>query len=670
MNSNSVISSVLAVALTALIVLIGVHSIDVDYIPFNEVHHEALIEYFNMFDSRLQSFWYRVYVLILLPSALIAALIGPPSVGALDFFSRLDAVGEKLRKWCEKTVPFVTFCAPVLIVASFILIGCAYFGALDGNWVVETTLSVLFLLAAYVMIMAHVIHLRVFASVVVSVVALAALPVFDGTIIGFSRLELLAASDRHFTALIGSAFQLEAGLTWFDQHYPSYGMAIPLIVAALHKLGVGGTYLTLPYIASAFQALGLAGALWLSVRRSQTVFVNPVDQTRFALLCCFALVIIVGLGNLSPYSVAIFFPNQSFMRHLPVLFLIWSLLVLDRPSSNRNAFKVGLVVGACIIYTPEYGFVGAVSVFFAWLTQQRKERFSNHAAINLLFGLAGTASSLFIFYIAYWAGMGIPLTAFSSYIDFIRIFGSGFGGLELRFDARFIVILIHASLLFTKACIYLVRSQGTISAFDSGLALGTLIWLAYYVNRAHEWNLWSISLMYAFLVVPLLAKYWRKSAAVLLIALVFLEPSADNLKKALTRFVGEAQLKTEYVDCQNLARLRQQDCAKLTLLLDELVELKAQNNDVLWMTEFPLVTMLKLNEIPPTSFIDQFVPNVSKAREMQFSSQLQALAPSTIAIDTTADQAVREFYEIFIRNVGYSQCVSNITTWDIYRSQC
>ncbi len=661
--------TVLVALISALLVFVSLNTLALEYPAYDKVFDPTLIEYYSMFDSRPQSYWYKIYFVLLLMISILFAFIKVPSFRLNWFNSVATFVDLKIQRTIPALVSNAAIFVPFTITVALGLILAAYFNLGNVRVFLALGIAVLYLLVAFVLVSASQMKPHLLAAVLFSLLLVMILPVFDPIVLMYPSLQILSISDYHYASLVGSAYQLDAGLTWFDEVVPRYGMIVPLFVLFLHKLGVDSTFIAVNYIVVIIQCVGFGLALWLCISRAKNENALGTDRTLFIWVCLLTFLIIVG-GYLTPFSSNFVVPNQTFIRFLPLLFCIGILALFDQQSSFVLAFKIGFFSGFTVLYSPELGLVCSAGIFFGWLVQQRQERFMNGPVFQLASGVFGVITSFVAFYLAYWAIFGAGIINPFAYLEFILLFGGGFGGLELSFDLRFAVILFHSSLIFAWSCIFLVTGKNARSPFEAGVATCILLWLMYYVNRPAPQNLWSIYLLYAFLVIPLLAQYWKKPGVLLLLVFVFIGKPAEVVLADYKGLIRTAKQNQSFVTCQNLVRLPDDQCAEFSERMVQIKAILSEHPDALWMTHFPLLTALATKTIPPSNFIDQFVPNITLERQSKYVEEIKQINPSILVIDRIADDARRILFERFAQNAGYHSCETSYGTWDIFKTSC
>src|SRR5262249_50238585 len=80
---------------------------------------------------------------------------------------------------------------------------------------------------------------------------------------------------------------------------------------------------------------------------------------------------------------------------------------------------------------------------------------------------------------------------------------SGYSGVPFRGDLLAIAMGFHAVFVLAHTALTDHSSLGFRACFRACVSTVILVWLTYYFNRAHRWNLSSFSFLYAFLLIDL-----------------------------------------------------------------------------------------------------------------------------------------------------------------------
>jgi hypothetical protein len=310
-----------------------------------------------------------------------------------------------------------------------------------------------------------------------------------------SRLppNLLTFYEEHLNVFaLGPALRLGAH---FDpsEVRPAYGWAVPLLMAALHRIAGCpidiGTFLKISFaLKYAFVCCG-AIALYLYGRR------------RLLPALLFSLWVLSWNDSASPALEA----NHSAARFIgvPVFFLVlWSV--------RRRSFPFLLAVAApalwlCALINPETAlalFASAlVYVWFRW-------RDDRAARLGRSLALLATVSPAALLY----RGGMLPL------------FASGFGGTDFAASPVPFAVVLLALVVWADVAASLV-ARSPKNAYRAAAAAFLLIWSAYYVNRPWPSNL-DISLyVFAFFALDIVraaafraASFPRRAGFLMLIA--------------------------------------------------------------------------------------------------------------------------------------------------------
>jgi hypothetical protein len=334
-------------------------------------------------------------------------------------------------------------------------------------------------------------------------------------------------AEAHYGAVVSTGDRLARGLRLFSSFSPNYGLLEPQILGGLEQ----------PH------------GLWTFLAHFRMIQWTQVAFSILAFLCYWkwsgkrilptALVMIPILSLAYTRQFSIFFPNQSGWRFcgLPAGMLI---LISMRGRGLRSAAWLGLGLGGLLMFNPETGIALAFGYALFLFPEYLASRTGGKVALTAAFALSAVLIPL-ISAIAFKITFGyFPLPSPSSEVALVK-FAGGYGGLKLYFGIAWIVMLVHA-------VIELVRSAASIRSLTRrrrirmSLAATILVWYAYFINRPHEWNLWTVYFLYGFFVVdllrtPILSRYVRvarsfRLAAGLAVILMFTMNNAPGVANA------------------------------------------------------------------------------------------------------------------------------------------
>ena len=313
-------------------------------------------------------------------------------------------------------------------------------------------------------------------------------PGFTRTI-SLESVYLLNAIDWHFDSVLGSAEEMLNGLSAFKEVRPPYGILGPAFIAMLEK---------------SFGPMDFMGHIRL-VQVFQTAFFVGALITFYMWLPRSPVLIFVGALFIGPWvstsHPAIVFPNQSGWRFIGLAAAVFVLLGARRVEKKKQAILFGLVIGTLFVHAPELSIVAACG-YASYLMTSTGSPLNWWPSRIWIFFLAGILTA--------WAAyLAIHRTAFGSMpTDWARLFDtmrymtqSGFGGAPPRFEPAAAVVLCLAAYRCSKLFLKSVR-KGLSNREPELLAIAvmSLVWLAYFVNRPVEWNLWTQLYLLLFLV--------------------------------------------------------------------------------------------------------------------------------------------------------------------------
>lgn len=415
---------------------------------------------------------------------------------------------------------------------------------------------------------------RTYASGMIRLtVCVAALYVFLAFLLPFLtpvlilNAESLVASSSHYAMLLLPGFDMvccaETGLA----EHSEYGLSIMLLTAIGYQAmqGVAGTPEETILFVLKFYQLAAAGLLVYTAR-----LLNRKYYYLIAALALLASTSLAASGN------SIYFPNQSGIRFLPLLVGI-AALAFQAANAQSQPVALGLVSGAIFALSPECGIVILAGyVVYLGLTKfDPSEPFSSTlGSFGLYFGSAAAASGVIVFF----AERLFFRQASTDPSSLLALFTSGSMGLVNDMS-------ILAPLLTFFGCSALVRGAilarmgniSPVSAYQAAIGAMILVWLAYYLNRMHDWNLWLQAVLLICLFAPKirpsilrfyrrkldLSKFYVATATALVIGLLF---------QSAHRFaIG---------DMRHFAGLAQEGCLEKLALFQKYCHLSPQTAEI------------------------------------------------------------------------------------------
>ena len=305
----------------------------------------------------------------------------------------------------------------------------------------------------------------------------------------------LSAVEWHYSGNLGAGDQLATGMQLGRVPLNAGLLSAVLLASAERIMGLFsfGTHIR---IVQALQVLFLgltAAALWNWYRPRWL----PV---LLALLLIFPWV--------EPLHVAVLYPNQSAWRFLGLAAAIFALVALrERPHAHCAAY-LGLVAGMALGWNLETGAcVTAAFVAFLVLRMSKRSGGLDLLLAGVLFA-CGLAAAFLLLAIIVRIGLGYwpdPVAVLESF-PLVGQFAGGYGGLKLtQIDPLACLIFAHALFVVVYGIVQWQQEDlDGRSACRIALATLAVLWSAYYFKGPHFWNVWSLLLLYGFLLGDLL----------------------------------------------------------------------------------------------------------------------------------------------------------------------
>ena len=304
-------------------------------------------------------------------------------------------------------------------------------------------------------------------------------------------------AEAHYTAVLSQGDRLAGGLRLFSNVMPQYGLVVPELLGLAEKAeGIFsfGAHARLVQITQILFALA-ACLCYLSWSRGR--FLEA------------ALVLIPVAAMIHTLHPSVFCPNQSGLRFLgfPVGLLA---LIAVRRKERPAAFLLGVIGGALVVFNPETGLTIAMG-YGAYLLSATVGRRGEFSPVSLLVRLvAGMAIVPVLTALVFWVGYGyapIPHGGSNGYA--LTKFSAGYGGLQLYFGVGWIVILTHS--LFEIVSGFLspdvLSKRRTVRI---AVATTIVVWFGYFLNRPHEWNLWTVYFLYGLFIIDFISPGHRR----------------------------------------------------------------------------------------------------------------------------------------------------------------
>jgi hypothetical protein len=453
--------------------------------------HAELTTALNPFDSTSQRIGHLIFVaLIGVFSFIIAASIKsnslalPVHIGS--HFSQIVTILMRPHYGLVWILILVVFCwrwygnvIPVFI-ALFSIVGTAY---VLNNIRIRVS-NIIFIFLSTVLIFYHLLLPLLFAP-------------------DFSHFELsryVFDLESHYSLAFGAAERLIQGGVLLKNVAIHYGLFSPILIVALD--GIFGAFDFADY-------LRLHQCVNIIFFTLCMIAYGKAAKWQMHILFFAALLILPWINNLPEWIAT---PNQSGLRYfgfsLTLLFFSYCSLF----SANFRSIVVGILASFCVFLNTETGvvlfIVFTAFVFFTNSLHKWMDLITKMALFLITFAITMLGFLFFTTKI-----LAAP-PQFEDFIDLVRdmlMFLSGYGGKKLPFLALGFVLLSHAGYIVIRSTIKWRFSSLTLNnTVYLCIALAMIGWLAYYFNRPETRNLWTIIVLYGYLLIPLLdRKYFR-----------------------------------------------------------------------------------------------------------------------------------------------------------------
>ncbi len=311
---------------------------------------------------------------------------------------------------------------------------------------------------------------------------------------GHETPEAVAVYDFHMNYLYGPGDELAAGERLFSEVMPRLSVVVAVLLAAWQRTFGFVSMGALFHLNSQINILFALLTFGLLVRICRGVRVSAL------------LGLVVAFSWLHPYHGSVLCPNQSAVRHLNFVWGLWAIFILLRLPLRKATLWLGPLCVALLAYNIETGVSVTAGAIAAVLVRHRGTLISSpgeRIAAARRFALASLAMALALFAIA---GLVLPawprIPAPSELLKTISTFASGYGGGWEPLGPFTLLLIGHAAWVLFEAAAR-PQSCGRRGAFRVAVATSILAWLPYYVNRADEWNLWVLGVLYGYLLVDL-----------------------------------------------------------------------------------------------------------------------------------------------------------------------
>lgn len=372
------------------------------------------------------------------------------------------------------------------------------------------------------------------------------LPLFSPLVI-HGATELIA-KEVHYTVTVLPGFDFICCSDVGTIERANYGLGLSLHSAlALKGLSLARiTDPTLVQVVKLYQIVAVA-LIWLlsfilNRRASPYVAVLALGMTAYSLI------------NISD---AVGAPNQSGIRY--IIFLVALLvLVLEIRRAHSRVWLLASVAAITVLLSPEAGLAMTAGYIVAMILKgySPARPIASIARVAMQFGIVFVATIAVGFMLI--AGV-IKNVAAGGLLEFVSLFAGGYGGLAARPSTTVILLFFFAAGAVLRG-VWCARG-GRLTWVDVHQAsVGTimLVWLMYYMNRMHNWNLWFQLVLLAFMIAPRLSPgsmrllFWRSAKQVVtypMIIACFIGGQFGYSIYKLSSYTAE-WARADYTDCQ------------------------------------------------------------------------------------------------------------------------
>jgi hypothetical protein len=302
---------------------------------------------------------------------------------------------------------------------------------------------------------------------------------------------LLSNIELHYamTVLPGFVFGVDGYVGFLGKQ--NYGFSMPLLVMLGNMLAgfITSDGARLVFTVKVFQLAAMGIFLY-------NLFL--LNRRYFLPLCLGSLFLLYSLNTV---GLAVYFPNQSGIRYVPLLLGLLFLTSKRRRVAPRPLL-FSLAAGLLIAASPETGlaFLSGAIMFIAI-----KEMNAGKSLVGIAATVAKTlVFSLAFFGLAYFALNAIFLRGPSQDLfSNLQTFAQGFGGTVSK--PHLVAVLAFATgvyLVFRGAFRAAKRMASTTDAYQAAVGTIMLTWLLYYVARQDEWNLWFQTALMILCIAP------------------------------------------------------------------------------------------------------------------------------------------------------------------------
>jgi hypothetical protein len=393
----------------------------------------------------------------------------------------------------------------MLVSAAFFILGLTIY----SFWLphpLRNGAAIVFTLFALFVVVAPYLSVRAIDLVTTGLIgAYVALLIVPGFLV--NPIPLMAADptslsqfEMHLLALTMPGHEIAAGLNFFDQLPPAYGLLAPSIMSVIdhikHDMTLGNQ---LRFV-----------QVW------QLLFTLAAVGAYFSFRPRNLLGILIALLLSGPYwataGLGIWHPNQTGLRSIGLPLGILAIAFAGRFGATRTALWLGGVTAILLLSNLETSI--AVSAGFVVYFVVRTREISIKPIIYAAASFIGTLAAYCVLYRIALGRLPIALHAHGVLI-FANLFaeltqgGDGLRLLAPGVEKENLYIVPFAMIMFAHA-IYVVISgfmklgHRKLTQHESmrvAIATILLVWLRYYFNAPNWWQIWTHLFLYGFLVI-------------------------------------------------------------------------------------------------------------------------------------------------------------------------
>lgn len=326
---------------------------------------------------------------------------------------------------------------------------------------------------------------------------------------------------RHYTFVVYPTLLLgREAIGALQDLWPSYGLLMPTLGAIAQQLFGALTFgdlVRFVHLAQvAFFLLSVAAhRLWLPGR--------PL---------AFVGVLLLLLPWMRSFGPEMLYPNESGWRFLGIALAPLLLLATRHLSVERAAVILGFGSGILLLLNMETGVCLSVGIL-AYLTVRPNPfawgRLIGHLALFLtgFFPAMGFYVLLFRMGLGYWPSIPSLQTVLTPLL-------ASFGGQDIHlfgWDALALVIFIHTCFIVIRSAMaWRMRTLPFRPAFRMAMAIIILLWFSYYAYKPLPWALWSVFVLYLFLIPEYVTlarlrhwkQHWKNAAPIAAMVLILI----------------------------------------------------------------------------------------------------------------------------------------------------